>query len=64
MFDEDNYLYLAGLLNSKVTEYIAEALNPTMNLSTGVLTKLPIWIVDEKREIINELVLENLTIYT
>lgn len=55
VFDDSNYLYIAGLLNSKVTQYIADALNPTMNLSAGVLSKLPVKdLVNQKSEINEE----------
>ena len=60
VFEEVNYYYLAGLLNSKVTEYIANALNPTMNLSAGVLSKLPVKIVEIHRGDVTEIVKKNI----
>lgn len=42
----DELLYLTGLLNSKVTEYILTALSPTLGFESGYLKKIPILEVD------------------
>lgn len=42
----DELIYLTGLLNSKVTGYILNALSPTLGFESGYLKKLPILEVD------------------
>ncbi|MEO6175643.1 MAG: BREX-1 system adenine-specific DNA-methyltransferase PglX [Flavobacterium circumlabens] len=42
--NEDTLLFTLGLLNSKVAEVILPALNPTVNLVSGDVTKVPVAI--------------------
>jgi len=35
-------LYILGLLNTKIVDYILKVLNPTLNFSSGVVSKIPI----------------------
>ena len=53
--DEDDELeYIAGFLNSKVTEYLLNILSPTLGFESGYLKKLPIIKgVDKKTEILS-----------
>lgn len=47
--DEGNYLYFAGLLNTKFSSEVMKILNPTLNLSGGVVSNMPL-IIDETRK--------------
>ena len=49
-YEEDNYYYLLGLLNSKVASFLLEMLNPTVNMQTGNLKNVP-YIEDRKDEV-------------
>lgn len=44
----DDLLGVLGYLNSKFASYISNIMNPTLNLSNGVVGKFPYMIVDEK----------------
>lgn len=56
----DQVNYLLGLLNSKVASYLAQALNPTLNLNVGDLAKMPVLIDDTVQPEVEQLVQENL----
>ena len=43
----DTNYYLLGLLNSCVTQYISEMLNPTINMSTGTVSNIPVILNDD-----------------
>ncbi len=45
-----NFKYLLALLNSKLTFYIADCLNPTANIQVGDLQRMPFVIPDKKNE--------------
>lgn len=62
--DEESYLYFAGLLNTKIVRILLEALNPTLNFSSGVIGKLPVLQTsdNEKNKKIRTLVSGNISI--
>ena len=55
-------LYVLGLLNSKVITSLLPGINPTMNLGSGDISRLPYIFSQNKK--INELVIHNLDIST
>ena len=44
--DKNNYFYVLGLLNSKVCQSILTLLNPTINMSCGVVALVPYLLED------------------
>lgn len=54
--------YILGLLNSCVTQYISDMLNPTINMSVGTVSSIPVLISEKKYELIVNLVKENITL--
>lgn len=52
-FDEKNYFYIAGLLNTKLIYEIINIINPTINTGCGVIAVLPIIMNDEYKTKIN-----------
>lgn len=52
--------YLLGSLNSSCSKYFLKALSPTLNYETGQISSLPIIINQDKREIIEDIVDENI----
>jgi len=59
---ERNALYLMALLNSKVTQHFMQFLAPTVDYNWGSIASLPIVIVEEKVNTIQDLANENITI--
>lgn len=55
-------LYLAGLLNSKVTDAIIEMISPTINTSSGVMNNVPVLISKDYELQIEEIVNKNIQI--
>ena len=53
--DPDVYLYFMGLLNSKVIYEITKILNPTLNMSSGVVGNIPVIFSKEQMNRINNL---------
>lgn len=51
--------YLAGLLASSFTTYILNILNPTLTFSIENISSIPVIVDDKKKEIIDNLVSEN-----
>ena len=56
----ENLLYLLGLLNSNVSVYLLNIINPTLNFPPGVISKIPINFSENKMNIIESLVQENI----
>ena len=54
--------YLLGLLNSKVCQYISDMLNPTINMSTGTVSAIPVILRDSIYSTIVNAVKENITL--
>jgi hypothetical protein len=48
--------YLAGFLNSKVSDCITKIINPTINMNVGDIARLPVLYNVEEESCINELV--------
>ncbi len=46
-FPKDNIGYLLAFFNSKITNYIAQVLNPTLTLQSGDIARIPIIIKDK-----------------
>ncbi|MBB2481352.1 BREX-1 system adenine-specific DNA-methyltransferase PglX [Bacillus sp. APMAM] len=61
---EEEFNYFMGLLNTKIVFEFLQMLNPTLNFSSGVISKLPFYYTDdlEKLNMINELVESNISI--
>lgn len=55
-YDEGDRLYLAGLLNSAVGNYILKILNPTINTGSGTLNQVPTIMDSSQKNIISKLV--------
>ena len=63
VFDEKNYLYISGLLNTKIAATILKIINPTINNGPGSIEKIPVIIGDINTiDIVNRLVKENIQI--
>lgn len=56
--DYSHYYYYLGLLNSTISKEILNIINPTMNFSTGVISKLPIIVKDTQS--VEQIVKENI----
>lgn len=52
LFIKSNNTYIFGLINSKVAQYIIEALNPTLNFVPGVISSIPVII---ENQFVNEM---------
>ena len=46
-FNNDDLKYVLGYMNTKIVNYIANLLNPTLSLQIGDVSAIPI-IIDEK----------------
>jgi len=60
--NQDLNYYLLGLLNSCVTQYIANMLNPTINLSTGTVSSIPVILDSSVYKTVVNLVKQNISI--
>ncbi len=60
VFPEDRLYYILGLMCSKVSNYIMEILNPTLNFQVGDVKKLPFIYREEYRQEVDSLVVENI----
>lgn len=62
-FPEDELLYyILGLFNSKITKTITKMLNPTLNMKTGDISKIPLIESKQDKEKIDKLVEKNISI--
>lgn len=52
--------YLLGLLNTELMQFILNATSPTLNYEVGQIANLPIQINEEKKEIVQSIVDENI----
>ena len=57
--DDKLFYYSLGLLNSKVVEYYAQLLSPTINFQAGDIGKIPFVFSEDINENVTELVKEN-----
>ena len=62
VFLDDNLNYIAGFLNSNVCSKILDLISPTLNYEVGHISSLPIVIDESKKDEIENLVLENISI--
>ena len=53
-------LYALGMLNSIITNYSSSIVNPTINLSSGVVSNLPLLYLDEKGTEVTGIVEKNI----
>lgn len=60
--DRDKLLYLIGFVNSSVSLNILKALSPTLNFEVGQVASLPLIYDNSKKEEINELCKENISL--
>lgn len=58
--DENEQIYLLGLLNSKIVMKFLEFLAPNLDFSIGSLSKLPIHVEVDKEVLVNNLVNNNI----
>lgn len=58
--NDDLYYYFAGLLNSKVVRKIVDVLNPTLNMSSGVVGMIPVKVDKNNIDTINLTVKNNI----
>lgn len=61
-FNDANYNYLLGFLNSTLPSVILPIFNQGFNFQPGVISKLPIKIDEERREEVNFIVNSNISI--
>ncbi len=59
-FDESNYLYLAGYLNTNLTDEFLKIMNPTINTGCGTVAQIPIIYNDVIKVKVSELVKGNI----
>jgi hypothetical protein len=59
--NEKQTLYALGFLNSKISLIILPGINPTMNLGSGDVSRLPL-IINEQNDNVCDLVVENIEI--
>lgn len=60
--DEKYFFYLLGVLNSKVSAVILNAMNPTMHFQPGDIGRIP-WIIDKnQKKTVEMLAIENVNI--
>ncbi|MGK0466852.1 BREX-1 system adenine-specific DNA-methyltransferase PglX [Clostridium sp.] len=61
---EDLYLFFAALLNTKISKEFLKILNPTLNLSSGVIANIPVVFPNDKSQLdrINEIVKQNISV--
>jgi hypothetical protein len=62
LFCNNELLYLLGLLSSKVATLFLEILNPTLNFSNGIISKVPYVAPNSRKTLIDKLVQENVII--
>lgn len=53
--DDEKYYYLLGLLNSPITEVVVNLSNPTINLLTSDICKIPFVFSKEDKEVIHRI---------
>ena len=56
------YNYFAGLLNCTILNDVINIINPTINTGCGVIAQLPAIVSEEKKEIVDEFVTENISL--
>ena len=61
-YNENNYYYISGALNNKISNLILKILNPTINTGSGTLNQVPIIIVEKYKEKVDLLVKENISL--
>ena len=62
--NKDHMYYILSVLNSKICNIISKILNPTVNFSAGVASKIPVVISDDCFDDISSLTKHNIAIST
>ena len=57
-----NLNYILGMLNSKIAQYYLNAINATLHYLVGNISSLPIWLEETRKESVNGLVEQNITL--
>ena len=60
--EQDDLLYIIGLLNTKVTKQALLVLSPTLDYHEGPLSRVPVMIAAEKKPRVDEFVGENIAL--
>ena len=60
LFTKKDLFYILGFMSSKLSHLFLKIINPTMNFSNGVISKLPFIDNIDQKEKINEIVLNNI----
>ena len=60
--EQDDLLYIIGLLNTKVTKQALLVLSPTLDYHEGPLSRVPVMIAAEKKARVDEVVGENIAL--
>lgn len=60
--EQDDLLYIIGLLNTKVTKQALLVLSPTLDYHEGPLSRVPVMIAAEKKTRVDEIVGENIAL--
>ena len=60
--EQDDLLYIIGLLNTKVTKQALLVLSPTLDYHEGPLSRVPVTIAAEKKPRVDEFVGENIAL--
>ena len=60
--EQDDLLYIIGLLNTKVTKQALLVLSPTLDYHEGPLSRVPVMIAAEKKARVDEFVGENIAL--
>ncbi|WP_295115628.1 BREX-1 system adenine-specific DNA-methyltransferase PglX [uncultured Methanobrevibacter sp.] len=64
IFTNENFLYILGMLNSNITQYMLTFLSPTLSYEIGYISLIPIIIRDKYENDINSLVIKNIKLAT
>lgn len=59
-YNENDYFYLAGLLNDKISNILLKVINPTINTGAGTLNQIPVIKNNSAVNIVNDIVKLNI----
>lgn len=62
LFSDNNLFYILGFMSSKLSHEFLKILNPTLNFSNGVISKLPLIENSERKQEVENIVCENIEI--
>lgn len=61
-YNENDYFYLAGLLNDKISNILLKMINPTINTGAGTLNQIPVIKNNSAVNIVSDIVKLNITL--